>query len=198
MHWKGKYQISSRKRNYWLLTSHGEFLKDRSWAMTPSLYTSENGHQLLSIKTWKDNACERQLVKSNFGRGTDEVNRPQTSSGWESGTFSPSELCGSRIAASRQKNQLTALHIVALRRRELCRRVNYFFPDLCHCQPLQHVPQRCQLFFSPTGITDWPIAGWCSSSSPSALLCAPASRHGHWIHPLAPASCSTKASCCSL
>lgn len=104
----------------------------------------------------------------------------------------PPEQCSSGTASNRQRIQLLAPQIVAFPRRRLCQRVSYLFPYLCPCKPLQDVPRRWQLFFSPTGITHL-----CSSSSPRVLLYALASGHG-WIQALPPASCSTEVSSSSL
>lgn len=98
---------------------------------------------------------------------------------------------------NRQRIQIPPPQIVAFCRRGLCQRGNYLFWDLCHCKALQYVPQRWQLFFSPTGITGWAIV----RDAPAPLPVSPCTL---WplgplgIQALSPASCSMEVSSSSL
>lgn len=138
--------------------------------MTSSIYTSENVHQLLSINTWEDNACEREeLFKSHL---TGEQMRLTGHRPAQAGLRGFLTTWAVRFWNSfQQAKSPTAPCIVALPRRGLCHSVKYLFSDLCRCRPLQHVPQRWQLFFSPAGIKAEPQPADAPAPLPVPVVC---------------------------
>lgn len=94
-----------------------------------------------------------ELFKSKFCRGTDEVKWPQTSPGSKSSTVWAVEFWNSLQQA---KNPTTCTTDWGIPQEGAVPKGGLFIP---RCMPLQDVPQRWQLFFSPTGITVRAIVG---------------------------------------
>lgn len=164
--------------------------------MTSSIYTSENVHQLFSINTWEDNACEREeLFKSHL---TGEQMRLTGHRPAQAGLRGFLTTWAVRFWNSfQQAKSPTAPCIVALPRRGLCHSWSIYSQIYAAVDPCSmcHKDGSCSLALWVSRLNHSQVMLQLLSQS---LWCAPAFSHGRWIHPLAPASCRTETSCCSL